>query len=96
MEAFANQMERVRILTERIEGLEMPTTPEEFNALMERFRGEDGQVHIPLTEAEITAMLLTVDTDGNITLPDGTTYSSTDVPPGRPYVSNGNVNSGYQ
>lgn len=95
MSDFANRMERLRILTERTDGLEMPTNSEEFNALMERFTDENGQIHIPVTQEEMAEMWITVDADWNITLADGTTYSGTDVPPWRPYVSGWNVNSGY-
>lgn len=96
MADFANQMERLSILVWRTQWLEMPTNQEEFNALMQRFRGEDWRIHIPLTEEEMVEMWITVDEDGNITISDGTTYSGVqDVPPGRPYVSGGTVNSWY-
>lgn len=93
---FANQMERLRLLTERTEWMEMPVTQEEFDRLMEHFRWEDGRLHIPLTDAEINEMWLSIDDEGNITLRDWTTYWPDDVPPGMPYISDGRVSSWYR
>jgi hypothetical protein len=53
---FANQMERLRILTDRADGVEMPKNQEEFDALMEMFADDNGQLNIPLTDEEITAL----------------------------------------
>lgn len=47
-------MEKLQILVER-NGLQMPTSPEEYAALMEQFRGEDGQIRIPITPEEAAA-----------------------------------------
>jgi len=96
---FTNEMETVRILTERLDGLEMPTNQAEYEALMgqlEQFRWENGELNIPLTPDELAAMWVTVDAQWNITLSDGTTYSGTDAPPGLPRTSGGNVVSGYR
>ncbi len=90
IESFANEMQKLQVLTEKIEWLEMPTNQEEYNALMkqlEQFRWEDGSLEIPLSPEEIAAMWIRIDDNGNITLPTGTSYWSWDTPPWMPYAN---------
>lgn len=94
---FADQMERLRILTERNEGIEIPATKEEFDALMERFTGDDGKLHIPLTREEAEAQGFVFNEDWTINFDESPTYAPTwDSPAGQPYVRNGQVMSWYR
>ena len=91
--SFADDIQHLHELTRRIDGLEMPTNLEEYQALLERvkqYRWEDWKLHIPMTEKELVDLWITVE-NWEITLWDWTKYPWNEAPPWMPRLQGDQV-----
>ncbi len=93
---FANKIDKFQKLLEK-SGRKLPETEADFKALMAELTDENGNIHIPLNQAEAESMGFVFKSDGTIDFEQSPAYASTwDAPAGRPYVRNGQVQSGYR